>query len=147
MENRVEERKNEKGFTLIELLVVVAIIAILAAIAIPQFAKYKRSAYKDAVRSDIKNAVSSIEAFAADYGAYPNQPASCGPGPKQCDLKNGSNTMTGAINVSRDVTLNFTWNQTCTGGGKGYKVEGQHAQLGNTWKASYDSCTGQYTNF
>ncbi|MGC8769027.1 prepilin-type N-terminal cleavage/methylation domain-containing protein [Calditerrivibrio sp.] len=61
----------KKGFTLIELLVVVAIIAILAAIAIPQFAKYRQNAYNSAANSDIRNAKTALESYFADKQEYP----------------------------------------------------------------------------
>jgi len=64
-----------KGFTLIELLIVIAIIAILAAIAIPQFARYRVRAYNGAAESDLKNARTTYEAFFADWQHYPDNVA------------------------------------------------------------------------
>jgi prepilin-type N-terminal cleavage/methylation domain-containing protein len=62
--------KNKKGFTLIELLIVVAIIAILAAIAIPQFSQYRIKGYNSAALADLRNAKTAEEAFFSDWQAY-----------------------------------------------------------------------------
>jgi type IV pilus assembly protein PilA len=70
------ERKAEKGFTLIELLVVVAIIAILAAIAIPQFAKYRKQSAAAGLQADARNcvtdAVSQITSLQMTGGTIPS---------------------------------------------------------------------------
>jgi prepilin-type N-terminal cleavage/methylation domain-containing protein len=63
--------RNRKGFTLIELLIVVAIIGILAAIAIPQFNAYRQRGYNASASSDLRNFRTLIEAYQADYQAYP----------------------------------------------------------------------------
>ena len=66
------KRKSNKGFTLIELMIVIAIIGILAAIAIPQFAAYRTRAYNAAAESDLRNCRTALEAYYADYQQYPN---------------------------------------------------------------------------
>lgn len=60
-----------KGFTLIELLIVVAIIAILAAIAIPNFLEAQVRAKVSRAKSDMRTIAAALESYAADYSVYP----------------------------------------------------------------------------
>lgn len=64
---------NQKGFTLIELMIVVAIIGILAAIAIPQFAAYRSRAQNSAALSDARNLRTDMEGYFSEWQEYPNK--------------------------------------------------------------------------
>ncbi|MEI7634933.1 MAG: prepilin-type N-terminal cleavage/methylation domain-containing protein [bacterium] len=62
------------GFTLIELLIVVAIIAILAAIAVPNFLEAQVRAKNSRGKADMRSLATAIEAYRADSGKYPMDP-------------------------------------------------------------------------
>lgn len=62
--------KDSRGFTLIELLVVVAIIGILAAIAIPQFAAYRANSFDAHAVTALNWLAKSEEAYFATQGRY-----------------------------------------------------------------------------
>ena len=80
-----------KGFTLIELLIVVIIIAILAAIAIPQFSNSSGDAQESASIANLTTMRSAIELYRAQHnGNYPSRaPVGAAP-PTACAGVGGS---------------------------------------------------------
>jgi prepilin-type N-terminal cleavage/methylation domain-containing protein len=59
------------GFTLIELLVVVALIAILAAIAVPNFLQAQLKGKVSRSLSDMRALATALESYAVDHQGYP----------------------------------------------------------------------------
>jgi type IV pilus assembly protein PilA len=116
--------RSESGFTLIELLVVVAIIGILAAIAIPQFAAYRRRGYEAAVKTDLRNGATAQEAYFAAEQTY-----------KSGALSNGTPP---GFNKTSTVT------STATAGAGTFVITATHSSCASgTW--TYSSTTGAIT--
>lgn len=65
-------RFNSRAFTLIELLIVVAIIAILAAIAVPNFLEAQVRAKVSRCKADMRSLATAVESYAVDHNKYPD---------------------------------------------------------------------------
>jgi prepilin-type N-terminal cleavage/methylation domain-containing protein len=84
--------KKHLGFTLIELLIVVAIIAILAAIAVPNFLEAQMRAKVSSVASDLRSLSTGIESFQVENNIYPR----------------AAQTVTNSINAGASLRPNAT---------------------------------------
>jgi len=72
------KRQAQKGFTLVELLIVVIILAILAAIVVPQFASSTDDAKMASLKSNLANMRSAIDLYYQQHSAYPGAKVATG---------------------------------------------------------------------
>ena len=116
--NRLRLRA-EGGFTLIELLVVIAIIGILAAIAIPQFAAYRRRAFEGDALANARNLATAQEGYFVTANAYAQTIATLTTfGFNQSALVNITTTGAGAFTITsvHNTCLNTSGTYTYTSG-------------------------------
>jgi len=66
--------RGKQSFTLIELLIVIAIVAILALIAMPNYLEAQTRAKVARCRADMKSVACAMECYCVDYQIYPPKP-------------------------------------------------------------------------
>lgn len=81
------------GFTLIELLIVVAIIAILAAIAVPNFLEAQTRSRVSRVHNDLRTIALAMESYRVDNQSYPSWSPQDGNYYNRGDIVNGAYTV------------------------------------------------------
>ena len=106
-------RLNRKGFTLVEIMIVVAIIALLAAIAIPNLLRARVNANEAAAISAMKTLASAAISYRTSNVAYPADLAALSNSvPAYIDSVLGGGSKQGYVYLLTGATNTFT--ATCT---------------------------------
>lgn len=130
-----KEKMKKSGFTLVEIMIVVAIIALLAAIAVPGLLRARMNANTSSAKAALQSLVTAIESYAAANGDYPTDysaelanvtppyisvlPTNGNNPPTGYSLACGTSTNTAYTCTAQPVTCNTTGNkgyQASTGG-------------------------------
>jgi prepilin-type N-terminal cleavage/methylation domain-containing protein len=100
--------KNRGGFTLVEIMIVVAIIALLAAIAVPNFLRARKRSQATRILEDLRMIDSAIDQYAIETNKTTG--ASCDWTDVQAYLKKGSTLYSSNHTdlLGRDLGTTFT---------------------------------------
>ena len=125
--------KKQKGFTLVEIMIVVAIIALLAAIAIPNLLRAKMSSNDALAQATIRAMSTAAEMFGtSNSGNYPGALAS---------LTTASPPYINAGNAPCGSTVaGYTY--TCTFANSGYTFSAIPVTIGTSGTTTYTLMTG-----